>query len=60
MANFDLKTLQEDGQQEGITAPVMLDGKAHGEVRFDAVYYPVLVPKKLADGTEDIIPETSA
>lgn len=59
-ANFDLKTLVEDGQQEGVTAEVMFDGKSRGAIKFDAVYCPVLKPKKLADGTEEPIPDSSA
>jgi Ca2+-dependent lipid-binding protein len=59
IVNFDLASLHEDGQQEGINGEVILDGKARGTVRFDAVYYPILTQKKLADGTEEPIPETS-
>lgn len=58
-ANFDLKTLVEDGQQEGKFADVMLDGKSRGTLKFDAVYCPVLKPTKLADGTEEPVPESS-
>ncbi|KAL8287656.1 hypothetical protein RQP46_003514 [Phenoliferia psychrophenolica] len=59
-ANFDLKTLVEDGQQEGVNAEVMNDGKSRGVIKFDAVYCPVLKPKKLADGTEEPIPDSRA
>ncbi|KAK4700199.1 hypothetical protein P7C70_g6053, partial [Phenoliferia sp. Uapishka_3] len=57
-ANFDLKSLVEDGQQEGVTTEVMLDGKSRGQIKFDAIYCPVLKPKKLADGTEEPIPDS--
>ena len=60
IANFDLKSLAEDGQQEGLSVPIMHEGKPRGELKFDAVYYPVLTPIKLADGTEDPVPETSS
>ncbi|KAK4047503.1 Tricalbin-2 [Microbotryomycetes sp. JL221] len=60
VVNFDLKSLEEDGQQEGISGDVMFDGKARGQVKFDAVYYPVLVANKLPDGTVEPIPETKS
>lgn len=60
IANFDLKSLAEDGQQEGLSVPIMHEGKPRGELKFDAVYYPVLTPIALADGTIDPIPETSS
>ncbi|KAK4049600.1 Tricalbin-2 [Microbotryomycetes sp. JL201] len=58
--SFDLKTLNDDGQQEGVAGDVLFDGKARGQVKFDAIYYPVLVAKKLADGTVEPIPETKS
>ncbi|KAM0786716.1 hypothetical protein ACM66B_002158 [Microbotryomycetes sp. NB124-2] len=59
-ASFDLKSLNEDGQQEGVTGDVLFDGKARGQVKFDAIFYPVLVANKLADGTIEPIPETKS
>ena len=59
IVSFDLKTLLDDGQQEGVTGDVIFDGKARGQVKFDAIYYPVLGANKLADGTVEPIPETS-
>ncbi|KAI5478145.1 hypothetical protein MNV49_005409 [Pseudohyphozyma bogoriensis] len=58
MVTFDTKTLAEDGQQEGQNGEVMHDGKQRGNVKFDAVFFPVLVPKKLPDGSDEVIPET--
>ncbi|KDE05686.1 hypothetical protein MVLG_03920 [Microbotryum lychnidis-dioicae p1A1 Lamole] len=57
-ASFDLKSLMEDGQQEGINADVIFDGKARGVIKFDAIYFPVLTAKKLPDGAVETIPET--
>lgn len=57
--NFDLKSLIEDGQQEGNMGEVLLDGKPRGIINYDAIYYPVLTPKKLDDGTVELIPATS-
>lgn len=55
--NFDLASLKDDGQQENIVSPVMLDGKARGELKFDAIYFPVLTPKTI-DGVLEVLPET--
>lgn len=57
IANFDLNSLREDGQQEGITSAIVLEGKSRGELKFDAVYFPVLVPKKI-DGVDEVMPTT--
>ncbi|SCV70224.1 BQ2448_1618 [Microbotryum intermedium] len=59
-ASFDLKSLMEDGQQEGVNTDVIFDGKARGVIKFDAIYFPVLTAKKLPDGTVETIPETNA
>lgn len=59
ICNFDLKSLAEDGQQENKSGDIILDGKARGQLKFDAIYYPIITPKKLADGTQELIPETS-
>ncbi|KAH8928049.1 hypothetical protein BT69DRAFT_651519 [Atractiella rhizophila] len=60
VANFPLKSLEEDAEQENLRVPVLDDGKEKGQVRFDVVYYPVLKPKKLEDGTEEPLPETTS
>lgn len=59
LVNFDLKSLMEDGQQEGILGDVIFDGKPRGQIKYDVVYNPVLKAKKLPDGTLETIPETS-
>ena len=59
-ANFDLKQLEEDAEREGVSAPIMYNAKARGEVVFDVRFYPVLKPKKLEDGTEEPPPETTS
>lgn len=53
---FDVTTLAEDGQQEGLLENVMLDAKPRGVVKFDATYYPVLKGKT----PDEILPETSS
>ncbi|GAA5874962.1 hypothetical protein JCM1840_007163 [Sporobolomyces johnsonii] len=58
--NFDLKLLEKDGEQIGKTGDVIFDGKARGQLKFDAVYYPVLQPKKQPDGTLEPVPETTS
>ncbi|GAA5961362.1 hypothetical protein JCM21900_006679 [Sporobolomyces salmonicolor] len=58
--NFDLKSLHKDGEQIGKTGEVIYDGKARGHLKFDAVYYPVLQPKKQPDGTLEPVPETTS
>lgn len=37
VTNFDLKSLAEDGQQEGLMGDVIFDGKARGQIKYDAV-----------------------
>lgn len=59
IVHFDLKSLLEDGQQENKLLDAILDGKPRGQLKIDAIYFPVLTPKKLVDGTLDVIPETS-
>ena len=58
-ATFDLKSLEETPEQENLLAPVMYNGKPHGEISFDISYYPVLTGKKLDDGTEEPPPESN-
>ena len=57
--NFDLKNLEEDAEQENVSAAIVYNTKPRGEVVFDIRYYPVLRPKKLEDGTEEPLPETT-
>ncbi|BGP71461.1 Tricalbin-2 [Rhodotorula toruloides] len=58
--SFDLKSLADDGEQPDLIGEVILDGKTRGQVRYDLKYYPVLKPTKLADGTLEPVPETTA
>ena len=58
-AVFDLKSLNDDAEQEDLTAPVMLEGKQRGLVKVDLKFFPVMKPNKLADGTEEPLPESS-
>ncbi|BGO92542.1 hypothetical protein NBRC10512_000461 [Rhodotorula toruloides] len=58
--SFDLKSLADDGEQPDLIGEVILDGKPRGQVRYDLNYYPVLKPTKLADGTLEPVPETTA
>ncbi|KZT44501.1 tricalbin [Sistotremastrum suecicum HHB10207 ss-3] len=57
-ASQDLSSLADDALQEGIEAKILKDGKDRGLLRFDLSFYPVLKPAKLADGTEEPLPET--
>jgi len=58
-ATLDLKSLMEDGQQEGNTAEVIFNGSSRGSLKYDAIFSPVLTPNKLPDGTVEPVPETS-
>ena len=59
VANFTLKDLEADPEQENLKTPVMLQGKERGHVNYDIKYFPVLTPKKMPDGTLETLPETS-
>ncbi|KAI8455528.1 C2 domain-containing protein [Phakopsora pachyrhizi] len=59
-ANFDLQSLSADLEQEGLTIPILHQGKPRGEVRLDINYHPCLVAKKLENGDQEPVPETSA
>ena len=56
---FDLKSLEQDAEQTDVSGEIQLEGKPRGRIRFDAVFSPVLTPKKLPDGTVEPVPETS-
>ena len=58
-ATFDMKSLNEDPAQEDLTVPVLLAGKPRGILKLALRFFPVLAPKKLADGTEEPLPEFS-
>jgi Ca2+-dependent lipid-binding protein len=57
-ANFDLKQLEQHPEHENVSKQIMYNAKVRGEVVFDVRYYPVLLPKKLDDGTQQPPPET--
>ena len=59
LASFDLKTLNDDAEQEDLVADVMLQGKPRGTIKFDLKFFPVLKPSKAEDGTEEPLPESS-
>ncbi|KEI37230.1 uncharacterized protein L969DRAFT_53729 [Mixia osmundae IAM 14324] len=58
IGNFDLKSLEQDPEQEAVSVPLFSEGKERGLVTGDVRYFPVLKAKKLQDGTEEPIPET--
>lgn len=53
-ATFELAQLQEDAVREGLTSPLLKDGKDRGELKYDISFYPVLKPE---EGQE--VPDTS-
>ena len=59
VANFDLKSLATDPEQESVNVPVMMQGKDRGTVKCGIRFFPTLVPKKLENGTEEPVPESS-
>lgn len=59
LATFDLKSLQEDAEQEDLVSDVLLQGKPRGTVKFDLKFFPVMKPAKAPDGTEEPLPESS-
>ena len=58
VANFDLKTLEADPEQEHVQTSVTLQGKDRGLLNYAINYYPTMTPKKLENGSEEAIPET--
>ncbi|KAJ3718444.1 C2 domain-containing protein [Lentinula raphanica] len=45
-ATFELAQLQEDAVREGLTSPLLKDGKDRGELKYDISFYPVLKPEE--------------
>ncbi|CAI2166045.1 12500_t:CDS:10 [Funneliformis geosporum] len=41
IATLELKTLLTNPDQENTTSPILYEGKPHGEIQFDAIWYPV-------------------
>jgi Ca2+-dependent lipid-binding protein len=60
VVSFDLKKLADDAEHENVEGQVLLQGKPRGFLKYDVRYFPVLTPKKLPDGTEEVVPETRA
>lgn len=59
LASFDLKSLNDDAEQEDLVAEVLLQGKPRGTIKFDLKFFPVMKAQKAADGTEEPLPESS-
>ncbi|KAL8286655.1 hypothetical protein RQP46_004183 [Phenoliferia psychrophenolica] len=59
-ATFPMRRLLEDARQEGIASEVIFNEKPRGVLTFDAIFFPVLKPAKLADGTEEPLPDSNA
>jgi Ca2+-dependent lipid-binding protein len=59
IASFDLRSLNDDAEQEDIVSEVLLQGKSRGTIKFDLKFYPVMKAQKAADGTEEPLPESS-
>jgi Ca2+-dependent lipid-binding protein len=57
-AAWELKELMEQPEHEGLSSPVMLDGKERGQVQYSLSYYPVIIPEKGPDGKNLPLPET--
>ncbi|KAG9301118.1 hypothetical protein G9A89_012501 [Geosiphon pyriformis] len=55
MATFECIALKEQPSQEQVVAPIILDGKEHGTLRFDAMWYPVA-----PQGPEDPVVESNS
>lgn len=51
-ASFELAKLAEDATQDGLSAPLLKDGKDRGELRYDISYYPVL---EAEEGKEELL-----
>ncbi|KAL1677515.1 C2 domain-containing protein [Schizophyllum commune] len=51
-ASFELAKLQEDATLEGLSVPILKDGKDRGEMRFDLSFFPVIKPEEGQD--EDV------
>ena len=51
-ATFPLEKLVEEAIHENVAAPILMNGKERGELRFDVSYYPVIKPEA---GQEEIL-----
>lgn len=57
-STFEIAKFNEDATQEDLSLPILKDGKERGELRFDALYFPVLKPQVNESGVEEL-PESS-
>ena len=55
-ASFELAKLQEDATLEGLSVPILKDGKDRGEMRFDLSFFPVIKPE---EGQDEDVTDTS-
>lgn len=58
-ASVDLQSLVLEPEQDGLTLPVVHQGKPRGEIRLSMIYHPCLVPKQLENGETEPVPETT-
>lgn len=58
VASFELSKLIEDATLEDLIAPILINGKNAGDIKFDLNFYPVLKPA-IVDGVAEELPETS-
>ena len=59
VATFALDKLQENPEQENVVIPVMVGGKARGQVSCDFRFFPTLEGTVLEDGTKEPAPESN-
>ncbi|RPB03096.1 tricalbin [Choiromyces venosus 120613-1] len=59
VATFALDKLKEDPEHENVAIPVMVNGKARGQISCDFRFFPVLQSKVLEDGTKEPAPESN-
>lgn len=55
---FDLAELAQNPEQDGLSDPIILNGKPRGTLQYGISYFPLLKPEKSADGAELPLPET--
>ncbi|MBW0463530.1 hypothetical protein O181_003245 [Austropuccinia psidii MF-1] len=60
LAKLDLISLVADPEQESLMVSILHNGKPSGEVKLSMTYHPCLVPKKLENGQEEPVSETTA
>lgn len=58
IANFDLKSVENDPEQELVVSKILATGKEKGDLQYAINWYPVLQPKKTNDGTSEPVPDS--